>query len=61
MRNREVEMEKLRLEIDALRVETFDAGAADGLRGTVQAQSISDVTQVATFACCIPTRRTCTS
>lgn len=45
-------MQKLSLTLDALRVESFDAGAASGQHGTVRAYSTTDVTQVLTGGCC---------
>jgi hypothetical protein len=57
---REVTMEKLRLPIESLQVDTFDAGGADEERGTVEGRQACtrlqttcnpDITFVMTGAC----------
>lgn len=50
-------MKKLTLDIDALAVESFDADAARGERGTVEAHQIRTPLCSAIDAC--PTRATC--
>jgi hypothetical protein len=52
-------MAKLKLAVETLRVETFDAGGALHARGTVEALSPTDVTQVLTGACCTHVAATC--